>query len=140
MQSALLNMENKTFPDGVFIKDAFLGCADVLFDDSSNKSTVFSKIQDMPVSARTVERRITDIAKDAKKQQAIALKTADVFSVALDESIDINDNPRLAVVARYCRDDKVHEELCCLKPMYCTTTEKDILDTFNKLFEERGLI
>ena len=129
----------KPFTDGVFIKEAFLSCADVLFDDLPNKNTIISRIQDMPVSARTIERRITDIAKDVNKQQTIALKTANVFSVALDESIDINDNPRLAVVARYCCDGEVHEELCCLKPIYGTTTGKDILDTFTKHFEERGI-
>ena len=126
----------KPFTDGVFIKEAFLNCADVLFDDLPNKSTIISRIQDMPVSARTIERRITDIAKDVNKQQTIALKTANVFSVALDESID---NPRLAVVARYCCDGEVHIELCCLKPMYGTTTGKYILDTFTKHFEERGI-
>ena len=129
----------KPFTDGVFIKEAFLSCADVLFDDLPNKSTIISRIQDMPVSARTIERRIIDIAKDVNKQQTIAIKTANVFSLALDESIDINDNPRLAVVARYCCDGEVHEELCCLKPMYGTTTGKDILDTFTKHFEERGI-
>ena len=58
----------------------------------------------MPVSAWAIERCITDIAKDVNMQQTIALKTANVFSVALDESIDINDNPRLVVIARYCCD------------------------------------
>ena len=120
----------KPFTDGVFIKEAFLSCADVSFDGLPNKSTIISRIQDMPVSARTIERRITDIAKDVNKQQTFALKTANVFSVALNESIDINDNHRLAVVATYCCDGEVHEELCCLKPMYGTTTGKDILDTF----------
>ena len=67
----------------------------------------------MRVSTRTIERRITDIAKDVNKQQTIALKTANVVSVAFNESIDVNDNPRLAVVARYCCDCEVHEELCC---------------------------
>ena len=107
----------KPFTDGVFINEAFLSCADVMFDDLPNESTMISRIQDMPVFARTIERRITNIAKDVTKQQTIALKTANVFSVALNESIDINDNPRLAVVARYCCDDEVHEKLCCLKPM-----------------------
>ena len=70
----------------------------------------------MPVSARTIERRITNITKDVSKQQTIALKTANVFSVALDESIDINNNPRLTVVARCCCEgcSEVHEELRCL--------------------------
>ena len=78
----------------------------------------------MPVSAQTIERSITDISKDINKQQTIALNTANAFSIALDESTDINDNPRLVVVARYCCEGEVHEELCCLKPMYGTTTEK----------------
>ena len=90
----------------------------------------------MPVSARTIERRITDIAKDVNKQQNIALKTANVLSVALDESININDNPRLAVVSRYCCEGEIHKELYCLKPMYGTTTGKDIFDTFTKHFDE----
>ena len=104
-------------------------------DNLPDKSTIISRI----ISTRTIERRITDIAKDVNKQQTIALKTVNVFSVALDESIDINDNRRLAVVARYCCDDEMHEELCCLKPMYGTTTGKDIIDTFTKHFEERGI-
>ena len=94
----------------------------------------------MPVSARTIERRITDIAKNVNKLQTIAFKTANVFSVALqlDESIDINDNSRSAVVTRYCRNGEVHDDqLCFLKPIYA---RKDILDTFAKHFEERGLI
>ena len=129
----------KLFTDEVFIKEAFLNCADVLFDDLPNKSIIISRIQDIPVSARTIERRIIDIAKDVNKLQTIALKTANVFSVAVDESIDINDNPRLAVVAKYCCDGEVHEELCCLKPMYGTTAGKDKLDTFTNHFEERRI-
>ena len=63
----------KPFTDGVFIKKAFLSCADVLFDDLLNKSTIISRIQDMPVSARTIERRITDNSyKDVNKKQTIA--------------------------------------------------------------------
>ena len=126
----------KRFTDGVFIKEVFLSGGDALFDVLPNKSTIISRIQDMPVSAQTIVRRITHIAKDVNKQQTIALKTANDFSVALDESIDINDNPCLAVVARYCCDGEVHEELCCLKPMYVTTIGKDILDTFTKHFEK----
>ena len=43
---------------------------------------------------------MTDMATDVTQQQTVALNDANVFSVALDESIDINDNPRLAVIAR----------------------------------------
>ena len=129
----------KPFTDGVFIKEAFFSCADALFVDLPNKSTINSGIPNMPVSARTIERRITHIAKDVNKQQIIALITANVFSVALDESKDLNDNPCLAVVARYCRNGEVHEKLCCLKTLPGTVTGKDILDVFTKHFEKKGI-
>ena len=80
-------MENHLLTKYLFIKEAFLSCVDVLLDDLPNKSTI-SRIQGMPVSNRTTERCITDIAKDVNKKQTIALKTANVFSVALDKSID----------------------------------------------------
>ena len=60
------------------------------------------------MSARTVERRV-----DVKMQQAVALQSVNTVSVALDESVDINDIPRLAIIARYCSDSDVQEELCC---------------------------
>ena len=102
----------------MFVKEAFVNCAEVLFDDLPNKRIIILRIKDMPISPRTIERRthIMDMATDVTEQQTVALKHGNVFSVALDESIDINDNPRLAIVARYCSNGKVYEELCCLKP------------------------
>ena len=129
----------KPFIDGVFVQEAFLNCAEVLFDDLPNKCTIVLRIKDMPVSSRTVVRCITDMATDVTEQQTVPLKGANVFGVALDESIDINDNPRLAVVARYRSNGEAHEELCCLKPMYGATKGKDILNTFTKNFEERWI-
>ena len=75
---------------------------------------------------------------DVTKQPTVALKAVNVFSIVLDKSIDMNNNP-LVVVARYCSGGDVHEELCCLKPMYGTTKGKDIRDIFTKNFEERGI-
>ena len=128
----------KPFTDGVFVKVALLSCAEVLFDDLLNKCTIISRIKDMPVSSWTVERHIMNMFTDVTKRQTVALQAANVF-VALDKSVDINDNPRSAVVASYSSNGVVHEKLCCLKPMRGTTRGKDILDTFNKNFEERGI-
>ena len=82
----------KPFTDEVFVKVAFLSCGEVLFDDLTNKCIIISRIKDMLVSPRTVERHITNISTDATEQQTVALKAANVFSVAPDKSIDINDN------------------------------------------------
>ena len=92
----------------------------------------------MPVSLRTEERRITNMSTDVTEQQTVVLK-ANVFSVALGESIDIKDNPRLAVIARHCSSGEVHEILCCLQPQHGSIKGKDILDTFIKNFEEREI-
>ena len=88
----------KPFTDGLFVKVAFLSCAEVLFDDLPNKSTIILRIKDMPVSPRTVKRHITNMSTDVTKQQTVALKAANVFNVALDKSLHIDNNPRLAVV------------------------------------------
>ena len=51
----------------------------------------------------------------------------------------MKDNLHLAVIAKYCSNGEVHEKLCCLKPMYGTTKEKDILDTYTKNFVKRKI-
>jgi len=76
-----LAKHGKPLTDGMSIKEAFLSCADVLFDDLPNKRTIISRIKDMLVFPWTIERRITDIAKDVNEQQPAALKTANVFSL-----------------------------------------------------------
>ncbi|XP_069988559.1 general transcription factor II-I repeat domain-containing protein 2A-like [Penaeus vannamei] len=98
----------------------FLECSEVLFDGISNKHMIIS---------RTVERRISEMADDESEQLTAALTTTPVFSVALDESVDINDG----IVTQ------MQEELCCLKPMYGTTNGEDILKTFTDYFEDRGI-
>ena len=94
------------------------------------------------MSARTVERRVKDMAADVKMQQAVALQSVNTFSESVDivvKSVDINDIPRLAIIAQYCSDDNVQEELCCLSPMYGSTKGADIFEKFVKHFEKRQI-
>ena len=129
----------KPFTDGDFIKEVFINCSEVLFEELPNKNVILSRIKNLPVSARTVERRVEDMVADVKMQQGVALQSVNTFSVALDESVDINDIPRLAIIARYCSDDDVQEELCCLSPMYGSTKGADILEKFSNHFEKRQI-
>ena len=128
----------KPFTDGEFIKEAFLSCSDALFESLPNKETIKSRIKDIPTSARSVQRHIDEMAENVRAQQTAGLKDAAVFSIALDESVDVNDIPRLAVMARYC-DSTVREELCCLKPMPDTTKGEDVAKALIEHFEERGI-
>ena len=86
-----------------------------------------------------MERRVEDMAADVKKPPAVALQSVNTFSVALDESVDINGISCLAIIARYCSDDDVQEESCCLSPMYGFIKETDILEKFINHFENRQI-
>ena len=77
------------------------------------------------------------MAENVTAQQTAGLKDAVVFSIVLDESVDVNDIPRLVVMARYC-DSTVREELCCLKPMPGTTKGEDVATVCMEHFNERG--
>lgn len=107
-----ITKHGKPFTDGEYIKDAFLSSTEVLFDGLPKKESIKSRSKDIPMSARTVQRRIEEMAGNVSEQQTVGLKDAMVFIVALDESMDINDIPHFAVMAKYC-DLNVRQELCC---------------------------
>ena len=54
-------LKGKPFTDGEYIKETFLSSAEVLFRDLQNKDIILSRIREIPVSARSVERRISDL-------------------------------------------------------------------------------
>jgi hypothetical protein len=112
--------KGKPFTDREFVKETFLSSAEILFSDLPNKETVLSWIREIPASARSIERRTTDMAENVTVKQTTGLQQAAVFSVALDESVDVNDMARLSIVARYCDNDRIYDELCCLVPLGAT--------------------
>lgn len=132
-------LNGKPFTDGEYIKEAFLSGAEVLFRDLKNKDIILSRIREIPVSARSVERRISDLAENVTTKQTTGLKQSLVFSVALDESTDVNDASRLAVVARYLENNHIYEELCCLLPLHDTTKAEDILCAFTGYFSKQDI-
>ena len=132
-------LKGKPFTDGEYIKETFLKSAEILFGDLPNKEIIVSRITAIPVSARSVERRITDLAENVTTKQIIGLKQAQVFSVALDESTDLNDLSRLGIIARYIENNQIYEELCCLLPLYDTTKAEDILNAFICYFTKHDI-
>ncbi|GFY51730.1 hypothetical protein TNIN_150451 [Trichonephila inaurata madagascariensis] len=66
--------------------------------DLPNLQSILSQIQEIPASARTVDRRITQMAENVTAKQNSGLQETVAFSIALDESKDVND---VAVIARY---------------------------------------
>jgi hypothetical protein len=56
--------KGKPFTDGEYIKETFLSSAEILFSDLPNKETILSRIREIPAPARSIERRITDMAEN----------------------------------------------------------------------------
>ncbi|GFV82518.1 uncharacterized protein TNCV_3983081 [Trichonephila clavipes] len=100
----------------------FLKSAKILFGDLPNLQTILSRIQEIPASAQTVER-MTQMAENAIAKQNSGLQETVTFSIALDESKDVNYVARVAVIARYCDKDRIYEELCSIISLSCTTKE-----------------
>lgn len=125
----------KPFTDGEYTKEAFLSCAETLFEDLPNKDTIKKR------SARTIQRCVEEMANYVRFQQTEGLNNAKIFSLALDESVDVNDIPQLAVMARYCDESNssVREELCWLKAMPDTTKGEDVATVITQHYDERGV-
>jgi hypothetical protein len=58
----------KPFSDGEYLKTAFIQCSEHLFNDFKNKKEILARIQELPLSARSVQRRIKDMAEDIDVQ------------------------------------------------------------------------
>ena len=67
-------LKGKFFTDGEYIKETFLKSDEILFGDLPNKEIIVSLITAIPVSARSVERRITDLAENVTTKQITGLK------------------------------------------------------------------
>jgi len=79
------------------------------------------------------------MAENVTVKQTTRLQQVVVFSVALDEHVDVNDVARLAIVARYCDNDHIYEELCCLIPLGDTVKGVDIITASVSYFENQNI-
>ncbi|GFS56027.1 uncharacterized protein TNIN_393721 [Trichonephila inaurata madagascariensis] len=102
----------------------------MLFSDLPNLQTILSRIQGTFASARTVERRITQMTENVIAKQNSGLQEALVFSIDFDESKDVNDVVRLAVVEQYCDKYQIYKELCSMIPLPGTTKGQDFFFQF----------
>ena len=117
--SKLIAKRMKPFTDGEFFKELLLKVVDVVCPE---KKELFSEIS---LSARTVARRVEDLAEYVRKELKDILNSLEYYSIAIDESTDMTDTCQLAVFVRGItpRFDIV-EEFAQLIPMKDTSLEK----------------
>lgn len=88
------------------------------------KKEAFEKV---PLSRRTVTRRVEDIAENLQLQLKSGVGSFDFFSLALDKSCDVRDTAQLLVLLRgITQEFKITEELAAVRSMKGTTTGSDL--------------
>ncbi|MEE6511708.1 hypothetical protein FKM82_018407 [Ascaphus truei] len=132
--SLCIAKHGKPLSDGDFIKTAMLAVCNSLFHDFPNKDKIKQRISEMPLSRNTVKDRVLRMASDVSQQLTTDLQKAACYSMCLDESTDINNHARLAVILRYAVGDTMREELMKLVSLPGRTQGIDIYNAVMEAF------
>ena len=83
----------------------------------------------IPLSKNTVKRRIAAISEDIKEQVTEINKSVfGLFSIQLDESVDVSSVSQLMVFVRYAVGTSVKEELLFCSALNTSTKASDVLE------------
>ncbi|XP_067945066.1 protein FAM200C-like [Watersipora subatra] len=92
------------------VKPCLLECTKIILGD-----TVTQKVADLSLSDSTVKSRINDMSADIKRQVIEKIKSSPMFTIQLNESIDVASVSQLRVFARYVHRETIEEKFmfCC---------------------------
>lgn len=127
----------KPYNEGDFIKKCLIDASEILApgDDKLKRS-----VSDVQLSRHSVKRRISDINTAVESQLHSDLQACEYFSVALDESCDIQDKPQLAIFARSVSNEcMIKEELLDIVPLKDRTRGIDVKEAMMAAFAEANL-
>ncbi|KAJ3646454.1 hypothetical protein Zmor_024042 [Zophobas morio] len=132
-----ISRAKRPYTEGDFIKQNML---DVITTLDPNNSKLLKSVSEIPTSRHTIERRISEINKDLELKLEKDLRECVAFSLALDESTDITDQPQLAIFIRFVFEDaSCHEELLDLKVLKDTTRGVDIKEALDDALKVRNV-
>ena len=137
--SLCLAKHGKPLSDGDLIKEVMLSGSNSLFHDFQNKDKIKQRIAEIPLSRNTVKDRVLRMASDIRQQLTNDLKKATCYSMCLDESTDINNHARLAIILRYAIGDTMREELIKLASLPERTQGIDIYNAVMEAFLQQDI-
>ncbi|KAK9527903.1 hypothetical protein VZT92_014420 [Zoarces viviparus] len=130
----LIASSGKPFTDGEFVKKCMNAVAKEVCPE---KEDVFNAAS---LSASTITRRIEEIGGNVYAQLQQKAKEFNFFSLALDESTDVQDTAQLLIFIRgVSANFEMCEELAALQSLKGTTTGEDIFGKVCQTMEELDL-
>ncbi|XP_067932962.1 protein FAM200C-like [Watersipora subatra] len=99
------------------------------------------KISAISLSNSTIQRRITEMSENIKKQLVEEIQNAPfgLFFIQLDESTDVESCAQLLAFVRYVDNGNIEEEFLFRSALKTTTRASDILDKVSQFFETEKL-
>ena len=97
------------------------------------------KIEQIPLSNDTICKRICDMSADIQDIVISLVQQSKMFTIQVDDSIDINEKAQLIAFIRFVNNGKIFEQFFCCKELKERTTGQNIFDTLSKYLEENGL-
>lgn len=89
------------------------------------------KVAHVPLSARTVTRRIEEIAEDIEIQLLERINASPWYALQVDESTDIANKAILLVYVRYLHQEDVHEDVLCALSLPTNTTGAELFKSLD---------
>ncbi|XP_068250678.1 general transcription factor II-I repeat domain-containing protein 2-like [Palaemon carinicauda] len=125
--------QNKSFAEAEFIKDCMVDAVSVVCPE------VISKVEAISLSRRTIVRRMDAIEMNIQDQVLTASVSFQWFSIALDESNDIQDTAQVLIYIRGIDENfEITEELLSMESLKDTVTGKDLYNSvINSLIRSR---
>ncbi|XP_023265197.1 general transcription factor II-I repeat domain-containing protein 2-like [Seriola lalandi dorsalis] len=130
----LIASSGKPFTDGEFVKKCMNAVAEEVCPERKDVLNAVS------LSASTITRCIEELGGNVHAQLQQKTKEFDFFSLALDESTDVQDTAQLLIFIRgVSANFEMYEELAALKSLKGTTTGEDIFCQVCQTMEDLDL-
>ncbi|KAI4888758.1 hypothetical protein NFI96_007104 [Prochilodus magdalenae] len=127
----------KPYSEEEFIKSCLSDALAILSPQNEHLKRMVSELQ---LSRHTVEHRISDINKAIETQLYSDLEKCQYYSIALDESCDVQDKPQFAVFVRSVTENcTIKEELLDIVPLKDRTRGIDMKETLMTVVEKANL-
>ena len=115
------------------IKPAAVTISQIMHGDK-----IADEVKEIPLSADTIRRRISEMGQDIKCQLNDAVKRGK-FSLQIDESTDVSGLAQLLVFVRYIANGKPEEDLLMCVSLIGTCTGEDIFYAVDKRLKNDGI-